>query len=231
MCKVVYKVANFSDNHYTKYQTREKIMETVQTAEPLVRDTPTFESVWALVKEVAESQKETDRILKENARRQEERDRQMKESAERLDKQLGKFGNRFGEMVEYMVMPNLVEKFRELGFVFTRASPHTVIKDKENNIYAQIDITLENGDKIMIVEVKSKPTTADITGHIERMEKVRAHADLHNDNRKYLGAVAGMVFNDNEKEFAMKNGFYVIEPSGETFTITEPNNNYSPREW
>jgi hypothetical protein len=119
--------------------------------------------------------------------------------------------------------------------------PHTVIKDKVNNIYAQIDITLENGDKVMIVEVKSKPTTADITGHIERMEKVRAHADLRGDRRKYLGAVAGMVFNDNEKEFAMKNGFYVIEPSGETFTITEPSNlctfgtrfagDYSPREW
>jgi hypothetical protein len=55
--------------------------------------------------------------------------------------------------------------------------------------------------------------------------------DLHNDNRKYLGAVAGMVFNDNEKIFAMKNGFYVIEPSGETFTIIEPKDDYSPREW
>jgi hypothetical protein len=31
--------------------------------------------------------------------------------------------------------------------------------------------------------------------------------------------------------FAMKNGFYVIEPSGETFTITVPEGIYSPREW
>jgi hypothetical protein len=38
-----------------------------------------------------------------------------------------------------------------------------------------------------------------------------------------------MVF--NEKAFAMKNGFYVLEPSGETFTITEPNGDNSPREW
>jgi hypothetical protein len=221
-------------------------MEAVQT--------PTFETVWAMMqenavqldklresqREAAHRQEETTRELKEaqreSARQQEETYREMKESAKRLDRQLGKLGNRFGEMVEYMVMPNLVEKFQELGFVFTRASPHTVIKDKVNNIYAQIDITLENGDKVMIVEVKSKPTTADITEHIERMEKVRAHADLRGDRRKYLGAVAGMVFNDNEKEFAMKNGFYVIEPSGETFIITEPSilwfaGDYSPREW
>jgi hypothetical protein len=37
------------------------------------------------------------------------------------------------------------------------------MRHTSNNTYAQIDITLENGDKVMIVEVKSKPTTADIT--------------------------------------------------------------------
>jgi hypothetical protein len=63
------------------------------------------------------------------------------------------------------------------------------------------------------------------------MEKVKTHAGLRGDRRKYLGAVAGTIFNDNEKTFAMKNGFYVIEPSGETFTITAPQGEYSPREW
>ena len=63
------------------------------------------------------------------------------------------------------------------------------------------------------------------------MEKVRAHADYHNDKRKYLGAIAGMVFNENEKKFTMNNGFYIIEPSGDTFIITAPEGEYSPREW
>jgi hypothetical protein len=54
-------------------------METTQTK------TSNFETVWAALQEVTERQKETDR---------------------RLDRQLGKLGNRFGEMVEYMVMPN-----------------------------------------------------------------------------------------------------------------------------
>ncbi|MDR2719093.1 MAG: hypothetical protein LBB89_13645, partial [Treponema sp.] len=118
-----------------------------------------------------------------------------------------------------------------MGFVFTMAYPHTVINDHVNDIHTEIDITLENGDKVMIVEVKSKPTTEDITEHVERMQKVRIRADLRGDRRKYLGAVAGMVFNENEKTFAMKNGFYVVEPSGETFIITAPEGEYSPREW
>jgi hypothetical protein len=170
-------------------------------------------------------------MQKEHARQMEEDKREMKKSAERLDRQMGKLGNRFGEMVEYMVMPNLITKFNDLGFEFTKANPHATIEDTKNNIIAEIDITLENGDKVMIVEVKSKPTTEDVTEHIERMKKVKAHADLHGDTREFLGAVAGMVFNDNAKTFAMKNGFYVVEPSGETFTITVPEGEYSPKKW
>ena len=83
----------------------------------------------------------------------------------------------------------------------------------------------------MIVEVKSKPTTANVTEHIERMEKVRLHGNLHGDRRVFLGAIAGMIIKDNVKEFALKNGFYVIEPSGETFIITAPEGDCSPREW
>jgi len=51
------------------------------------------------------------------------------------------------------------------------------------------------------------------------MGKIKAHANLHNDNRIYLGAVAGMVMKENVKVFALKSGFYVIEPSGEEFII------------
>jgi hypothetical protein len=170
---------------------------------------------------------ETRKRQEKNAEEWEETKRQMKESAEQLDKKLGKLSDRFGEMIEYMVMPNLLTKFNELGFVFTEAYRDSVIKDMKNGIYAQIDITLENGDKVMIVEVKSKPSTTDITEHVERMEKVKAHADLQGDKRKFLGAVAGMVFNEKEKTFAMKNGFYVVEPSGETFTITAPEGIFS----
>ena len=185
---------------------------------------PSFETVWAIMQENALQLKEIDRIMKENAEVQEKR-------TEQLDKQLGKLGNHFGEMVEYMVMPNLLKKFRKLGFVFTKAYPHATIKDPENNIVTEIDITLENGDKVMLVEVKSKPSTEDINEHLERMVKVSTHANMRNDNRKYLGAVAGMVFNDNEKIFALKSGFYVVEPSGKTFSITAPEGIYTPREW
>ncbi len=184
-----------------------------------------FEEIRQILKEVSERQKETDRIVKEVFESQKETDRQMKETS----REIGKLGGRFGEMVEYMVLPNLVHKFRDLGFVFTKAYPEAEIKDEKNNILAEVDVTLENGDKVMIVEVKSKPNISDVKDHVKRMGKLRLHADLHSDNRKYFGAVAGMVIKDNVRDAILKNGFYVIQPSGETFIITPPDG--KPKEW
>jgi hypothetical protein len=179
-----------------------------------------FAEVAQQQKEIAQRQEETDRIIKETALQMEETDRKI-----------SKLGDRFGEAVEYMVKPNLVEKFRELGFLFTKIYTETAIKDETNNIKAEVDLTLEDGDKVMLVEVKSKPSIKDIKEHTERMGKVRRHADLHEDRRKYLGAVAGLVMKENVQEYALRNGFYVIEPSGDTFNIIEPKGEYRIREW
>jgi hypothetical protein len=180
---------------------------------------PTFETVWVALQEVAERQKETDRIIKENT------ERQTKEFNERF----GFFTKRFGEVVEYMVAPNLREKFREFGYNFPKTNAPSVISDHDNNIFLEIDVMLENGDKAMLVEVKSKLTTEDVKKHIKRLNKMRKYANLHGDRRVFLGAVAGVVMTPNVKKFALTKGFYVVEPSGETFDITPPNG--QPREF
>ncbi|MDR0600899.1 MAG: hypothetical protein LBG42_00825, partial [Treponema sp.] len=164
-------------------------METTQTVE----EKPDFDKVWAAIQATNEQLKETGRIVRENAI-------QLKETGKRV----GEITNRFGEMVEYMVVPNLVVKFRELQFEFEKTHRDTVIASREHNIYTEVDAFLENGDKVMIVEIKNKPGVDDIDDHVKRMEKLRAYADLHNDRRAYLGAIAGVVFNDSEKTYALK---------------------------
>ncbi|MDR0474327.1 MAG: hypothetical protein LBH43_11730 [Treponema sp.] len=185
-------------------------MEAVQTAESLGSHTPTFESVWATLDRLAESQKDTERIVKENARI------------------IGNLGNRLGDVIEYMVTPNLHEKFKELGLIFPKANQNSRVRDYDNNIFFEVDVMLENGDKALLVEVKANLTTEDVQDHIERLEKMRKYADLHGDKRTFLGAVAGVVITDNVKSYSLKQGFFVIEPSGQTFNITPPS---KPKEW
>nr|AGS54170.1 hypothetical protein [uncultured bacterium contig00051] len=176
--------------------------------------------------------KETARQMKETDLRMKETDIQMKETGLRIDdfnKRFGEFTNRFGEVVEYMIAPNLREKFRELGLDFPNAGPNRDVSDHKNKIYFEVDIFLENGDRAMLVEVKTKLTTEHVNDHIERLEKMRKYADLHGDKRSLLGAVAGVVIASNVKNYALGQGFYVIEPSGKTFLITKPYN--EPKEW
>jgi len=145
--------------------------------------------------------------------------------------QSGRFNRYYEAPAGSIDSPNLMRKFSEHGFVFDKSYKDAVINDKKNNIYVEIDITMEGRDKVMIVETKTRPTTKDINEHLERMKKARRYADLHGDKRKYIGAISGINFNNDEKLFAMKNGFYIIEQSGKNYTITAPKDGYFPREW
>ena len=94
----------------------------------------------------------------------------------------------------------------------------------------EIDILLENGDIVIAVEVKAKPRVSDINEHIKRIEKLRERADRRKDDRKFCGAVAGAIMSDTIRNHILKNGFYLIEQTGDTVKINIPEN-FKARVW
>ncbi|MDR2481052.1 MAG: hypothetical protein LBD07_02000 [Spirochaetaceae bacterium] len=130
-----------------------------------------------------------------------------------------RLGNRLGDIMESLMVPDLVAKF---GYDFSKMSRNNKIKDFVNDIIMEIDALLENGDCAMAVEVKVNLSVEDVKDHITRMEKLRKYAALHGDKRKFYAAVAAAVINEDTRTFALKQGFYVIELSGENITVTEP---------
>ncbi|MCL1836595.1 MAG: hypothetical protein FWG46_03510 [Treponema sp.] len=181
-------------------------MEAVQSA-----NSATFETVWALLKEVAENQKETDRIVRENA-----------ESQKETDRKISRLGSRIGELIEHFAASNLLEKFEELGYEFTTISRNHIIKNKRKEHLAEIDILLEDGEYAMVVEVKSIFNKNDVIEHQERMKIVREYANRRADTRKYLAAVAGATIEGAAREYALESGIYVIEQTGDTVRIKTP---------
>ena len=184
-----------------------------------------FEQVWATLDRTGKWLEEVALSQKETARRQEETDRIVKE----IGKRLGDFTNSFGDVVEHLIAPNLLEKFKALGFDFEEASTRHKIRNKKNDISFEIDVFLQNGDTAMLVEIKANLTISDINKHITRLEKMRKLADFRGDKRRFLGAVAGIVVEDDEREYALNQGFFLIEPSGEDYNITPPYN--KPKVW
>jgi hypothetical protein len=81
----------------------------------------------------------------------------------------------------------------------------------------------------MAVEVKTQANIHDVRDHVERMEKLRQYFDAHEDRRKIYGALAAALLPENVRDFALKQGFYVIQQSGDTVTIEKPQD--EPRAW
>ena len=203
-------------------------MPAVQTT-----NTPTFETVWAALQEtdriIKENQKENAVQMKEYRESQKETDRILTEKGIELNARIGSLTNLFGDFTVGMIAPKLREKFTDYGFVFPKSSLNFVIEDHQNNICLEVDILLENGDKAMLVEIKTKLTADRIIKHIERLEKMRKYADLHSDKRTFVGAIAGFAIADDVRKNALNQGFYLIEPDGENFNIIPPNS--KPKEW
>ena len=134
-------------------------------------------------------------------------------------------------MVEHLVAPSIVEKFNEFGFDFHRYGPNVRIKKPgtKDNI-AEIDILLENSDAVIAVEVKAKATQKDVKKHVARMQILRQDADLRSDKRLHYGAIAVAILDDPLHRYILKQGFYLIEQTGDTVRINVPKG-FQPTEW
>jgi hypothetical protein len=214
----------------------------------------TFEKVWAMFQETDRRLQKTDRLIQENAlqmketdrkfqetdrkfqetdRKFQETDRKFQETDRRMketDRKISKLGSRIGDLVEELIAPNILEKFNKLGYVFGKVAPKVRYSDQQGRFVAEVDILLENGDAALAVEVKTNLTDNDVRDHVARMEKLRRYADEHGDKRRLLGAVAGAIATEEVKAFAVKNGFFVLEQSGDTIRISVPEG-FTPREW
>ena len=191
--------------------------------------------------QIRAAQKETDRIIQQTAlqmqetdRRMQETDRQVKETSREmriLQRQMGKLHNSFGDLAQHLVAPNIIEKFNELGFFFTKTSLNVKITEPENkDTLAEVDILLEDGDIVVAVEVKARATDEDVDDHVIRMEKLRLYADARGDKRRYQGAMAVAILDNSLRRYIQKKGFYLIEQTGDTVRINIPEG-FSPKEW
>jgi hypothetical protein len=189
-----------------------------------------FEKVWTMFQETRQMMQETDRKFQETRQMMQESARELDRRFKETDNKISRLGSRIGDMVEQLIAPNITEKFNNLGYTFNKVAPNVRYSDSQGHYLAEVDLLLENGDSVLVVEVKTNLTTADVKDHVERMEKLRRYADEHQDKRTLLGAVAGAIATEGVKAFAVKEGFFVLEQSGDTVRISVPEG-FKPREW
>ena len=199
--------------------------------------------------EYARNREDSERERKEFAREWRERsadlDRRMQETDRRFDqrmqetdrlikeahKKISALGSRIGEIIENMVSGNIVDKFQAFGYEILQCGRNIKYEYKKIGIRGEIDLFLENGEIAILVEVKTSLETVDVHRHIERLEEYRRCADARGDKRRFIGAVAGAVVQDDAMKFAHANGMYVIVQSGEAVEIVPVPQGFQAKEW
>jgi hypothetical protein len=148
--------------------------------------------------------------------------------AKQNQKDIGALTSSMGLVIEYMVGGGIVGQFQDLGIDISSLSRDKTFGKRGTEESGQIDVFLENGDLVILVEVKTKLTDDAVREHLERLEKYRLYG---NEKRRIQGAIAGAVAPDNVIRFAQRQGLYVIIQSDDTFDLVTPPEGFKAKEW
>jgi hypothetical protein len=147
------------------------------------------------------AQKETDRILKK-----------LSVDIKEVNTSVGRLTSRLGEFVEEAVRPSAVRLFRERGIDIHEV--HQNITSKRDGEALEIDLLVVNNNDVVVIECKSNLSIDDVNEHLERIEKAKRLV-ASCENKRILGAVAGMVIPNNVAAYAIRKGLYVIGQNGD----------------
>lgn len=212
----------------------------------------TVDEIWALLREAAETRKETERLLKEQSqeaeRRFQETERRFQETEWRFQEterflkalsqetdrkirevttSIGRLGNKLGDFVEEMVRPAAVRLFQEKGI--TVHEVHQNVSARRSDGAIEIDLLVVNDGDVVAIECKSSLSVDDVNEHLARLGRLKRLLPTY-ASKRVLGAVTGMVIPDNVAQYAYRSGLYVIGQTGDHLQIrNDPE--FCPRIW
>ncbi len=177
------------------------------------------------------SRKEIEEADKLFALRLEEERNEREKSRKEFDKKLGELAGTWGKFVAEMVKPRIIKMFGEKG-VKIETALQSVVGFKNGQKYYEIDLLLINTNIVVAVEIKSTLTVDDVIEHLERLDKIKEIAPKRIDLKgvTILGAVAGMIVENNADKFAYKKGLYVLRQKGNIVEIVN-DEKFVPKEW
>jgi len=102
-------------------------------------------------------------------------------------------------------------------------------KRRKNGETMEVDILAIGPDAAIVIEVKSTLSVDDVKDHLDALQQFKTFFPEYAE-RKVIGAVAGIVIEENAGRFAYQRGLFVIGQSGETVRILN-DEKFRPQEW
>jgi len=164
---------------------------------------PNFESVWTILQETAQLQRENEKQIKE------------------LQKTVGGITNNQGSFAEEYFF-NSFEKGQKNFFGENFDDVKKNLKNFWQGIEDEYDIVLYNHTSVALIEVKYKAHINDIPAVLKKAETFRVLFPNYKDFKIYLGLASLSFYPELEKE-CINQGIAVIKQVGDTVVINDTN--------
>ncbi len=201
------------------------------------------------MKETDRKLQETDRLIKETDRQMKETDRKVKETSEQIGKSDSDFqkmkdniwktidritdqmdrlmkrtsilDNEWGRFLEEMCIPATIDIFMKEGIGITQRYTGITHAIDDDGDEMEVDAILCNTTEAVAIEVKSKCTKKDID-HFLKQLRIFKKVFHPFDKYKVYAAIVGVHFQHGVKEYACRNGLYVIDcPAEGLFSLSK----------
>ena len=157
------------------------------------------------------------------AKQQEENAKKIEQLSDTVNALTGKWG----KFVEGLVAPGTVRIFKERGIEVERT--YTRAESKINGEEMEIDVIVENEEYVVAIEVKSTLKVEDVNEHLEKLRGFREFFPRFKE-QKLIGAVAGIIIEEEADKYAYRRGLFVIGQTGETVNILN-DEKFKPKLW
>ena len=161
----------------------------------------TDDELKALVASLAVSQKETDAQLKETDRK-----------LDKIAKMLGGISANQGGVAEDFFYNSLIKDNHLDSLTFDDVTKN--MSKHRGQLQEEYDIFLTNGNAIAIIEVKYNAHLEDISKLERKFNDFKKLFPIYKGYKLY-GAMASFYFNQETKDELLKQGYFVVERSGD----------------
>jgi len=171
--------------------------------------------------------KATDQQIKANDQIALRRHAETEAALRDLSRRMGHFSNQIGEFAEELVVPAARRLFAARGIPVHFIARN--VQGERDGRATEIDILVVNTDHAVVIEVKTRPKIAHVDNHLERLSIFKEIFPQYRDH-KVLGAIAGILFDENVARYAYQKGLFVLGQSGDTVTILN-DGKFQPKVW
>ena len=190
-------------------------------ADSAKREPATFQEIRDILRQVSESQKETDRRLQET-------DRLLKRHAQEADRRFRGldelFNGQWGKLMEVLVEGDLIDVLQARGIEVE----HTLTNVRHRGERSwEFDIIAVNGAEVVVVEVKTTLKVRQVDRFVGLMQEFTDLMPRYRGSTVYA-AVAYLKADEASDSYAERQGLFVIRATGSSASITN-REGFTPR--